>query len=91
MTTHTIDTLMALAERMAVAMAGNPDACELIDARSELRTALTEAFAPDCRTCDKLQDLGDNFACRTWGKEYATCTNRDQYQPAPKLVLWSTE
>lgn len=51
--THTVDTLMALAERMAVAMDGNPDACELIDARSELRAALTEALAKDVSLIDE--------------------------------------
>jgi hypothetical protein len=50
--THTIDTLMELAERMAVAMAGNPDACELIDARSELHAALTEVLGPETWTDD---------------------------------------
>jgi hypothetical protein len=61
---HTVDSLMALAERMAVAMAGKPDACELIDARSELRTALTEAlgFRP-------VQEPLPG-ACKTCGNEY---------------------
>lgn len=40
--------------------------------------------APDCRTCEHM-----NF-CYAY-TPYAACTNGDQYQPAPKLVLWRTE
>lgn len=39
--------------------------------------------APDCRTCEHM-----NF-CYAY-TPYAACTNGDQYQPAPKVVLWRT-
>jgi hypothetical protein len=46
------------------------------------------AEAPDCRTCKNL----DHGAC-TFGilTTYMRCTNGDQYQPAPKVVLWRTK
>ena len=41
----THDTLMALAQKMAVACVGRPDAVELIEARAALSTALSELAA----------------------------------------------
>ena len=40
--------------------------------------------APDCRTCT------NNCACKCHGRGNE-CTNGDQYQPAPEVVLWRTE
>jgi hypothetical protein len=48
--------------------------------------------APDCRTCRQFywsQFTGD-YRCH-FTKEGGVCTNGDQYQPEPKLVLWRTE
>ena len=45
--------------------------------------------APDCRTCWHLHtsDHGDSpYECTS----KSDCTNGDQYQPAPKVVLWRT-
>jgi hypothetical protein len=36
--------------------------------------------APDCRTCEYFKSV----VCES-------CTLGDQYQPAPKVVLWRTE
>jgi len=44
------------------------------------------AEAPDCRTCKNLKS---NLAGGHWCQ--FICTNGDQYQPAPKVVLWRTE
>lgn len=42
--------------------------------------------APDCRTCDyRSLDSDENDYC------LQKCTNGDQYQPAPAVVLWRTE
>jgi len=43
--------------------------------------------APDCRTCDKYDARGNAMG----HKCVQTCTNGDQYQPAPAVVLWRTE
>lgn len=43
--------------------------------------------APDCRTCENY-DAGGNAMGH---KCVMRCTNGDQYQPAPKVVLWRTE
>ena len=46
--------------------------------------------APDCRTCWHLHtsDHGDSpYECTS----KSNCTNGDQYQPAPSVVLWRTE
>jgi hypothetical protein len=56
---------------------------ELGVAVSELRS---RTQAPDCRTCEHIYDDGVGLAC-----DSALCTNGDQYQPAPKVVLWRTE
>ena len=40
--------------------------------------------APDCRTCE------NNCACKCHGRGNE-CTNGDEYQPAPAVVLWRTE
>ena len=42
--------------------------------------------APDCRTCENLGSCREDAK---WLRNY--CTNGDQYQPAPKVVLWRTE
>ena len=50
----------------------------------------TRKPAPDCRTCWHLHtsDHGDSpYECTS----KSDCTNGDQYQPAPKVVLWRTE
>lgn len=39
--------------------------------------------APDCRTCENLESCKEDAK---WLRNY--CTNGDQYQPAPKVVLW---
>ena len=39
--------------------------------------------APDCRTCNWKDYCKDGIEM--------PCTNGDQYQPAPKVVLWRTE
>ena len=44
----------------------------------------TRKPAPDCRTCE------NNCACKCHGRGNE-CTNGDQYQPAPDVVLWRTE
>jgi len=41
--------------------------------------------APDCRTCANV------VACMEVIGEITYCTNGDQYQPAPAVVLWRTE
>lgn len=41
---------------------------------------------PDCRTCTHLDRLP--HSC---GIASLRCTNGDQYQPAPRVVLWRTE
>lgn len=43
--------------------------------------------APDCRTCTDYDRLEGCLRA----PRYAVCTNGDQYQPAPKVVLWRTE
>ena len=43
----------------------------------------TRKTAPDCRTCNWLPECDDGMQLG--------CTNGDQYQPAPKVVLWRTE
>lgn len=48
--------------------------------------------APDCRTCEHMWidiELGNDES--TSRCDSALCVNGDQYQPAPKLVLWRTE
>lgn len=40
--------------------------------------------APDCRTCHYFTSSEGCFS-------FKACTNGDQYQPAPKVVLWRTE
>jgi hypothetical protein len=44
---------------------------------------------PDCRTCEHLSD-SKRYCSKSehWMKG---CTNGDQYQPAPAVVLWRTE
>ena len=39
--------------------------------------------APDCRTCNWLPECNDGMQLG--------CTNGDQHEPAPKVVLWRTE
>jgi hypothetical protein len=49
----------------------------------------TQPPAPDCRTCALFQG-----ECIAWDLTPAmdtVCTNGDQYQPAPAVVLWSTK
>ena len=48
---------------------------------------LKQSPAPDCRTCADYDRLE---ACLR-APRYGVCTNGDQYQPAPKVVLWRTE
>lgn len=43
--------------------------------------------APDCRTCSQYAHDDDHPQCKLWNG----CTNGDQYQPAPQVVLWRTE
>jgi hypothetical protein len=43
---------------------------------------------PDCRTCSNKSAGGYCIKSEHWMKG---CTNGDQYQPAPKVVLWRTE
>ena len=45
---------------------------------------------PDCRTCENFFDRqrkNNRYGCEF----LVTCTNGDQYKPAPKVVLWRTE
>lgn len=44
----------------------------------------TRKPAPDCRTCEFSNIMYDGEQCNN-------CTNGDQYQPAPDVVLWRTE
>ena len=43
--------------------------------------------APDCRTCEHR----DGTFCGNRIHRGIRCTNGDQYQPAPSVVLWRTE
>ena len=43
--------------------------------------------APDCRTCENLVRGVCSYEVLTGNR----CTNGDQYQPAPAVVLWRTE
>jgi hypothetical protein len=43
----------------------------------------TQPPAPDCRTCENLESCK---ADAQWLRNY--CTNGNQYQEAPKVVLW---
>lgn len=43
--------------------------------------------APDCRTCLHMA----HCKFQKIGVAYMNCTNGDQYQPAPAVVLWRTE
>ena len=43
--------------------------------------------APNCRTCEHSFDSYEKPNCMS----LEGCTNGDQYQPAPKVVLWRTE
>lgn len=49
--------------------------------------ALYPQPAPDCRACTQYAHDDDHPQCKLWNE----CTNGDQYQPAPKVVLWRTE
>ena len=40
--------------------------------------------SPDCRTCKFFGGCSYN----NWKRIERRCTNGDQYQPAPKVVLW---
>ena len=65
-----------------------PNGAELQDEIGQMMAdalnALYQPPAPDCRTCE------NNCACKCHGRGNE-CTNGDQYQPAPKVVLWRTE
>jgi hypothetical protein len=43
--------------------------------------------APDCRTCEDYEPEGNAMGYQC----LVNCVNGDQYQPAPKVVLWRTE
>ena len=47
------------------------------------------AAQPDCRTCEHLSD--SHRYCAKSEHWMQGCTNGDQYEPAPKVVLWRTE
>lgn len=47
--------------------------------------------APDCRTCERRYPEVDGAYGGYTNKCDMKCTNGDQYQPAPKVVLWRTE
>lgn len=53
----------------------------------ESASAYVSPPAPDCRTCTNYAHDEDHPQCKLWNG----CTNGDQYQPAPKVVLWRTE
>jgi len=42
---------------------------------------------PDCRACANFFDSDAGYNCAI----YLSCIQGDQYQPAPKVVLWRTE
>ena len=48
---------------------------------------LAQPPAPDCRTCEHR----DGTFCGNRIHRGIRCTNGDQYQPAPQVVLWRTE
>jgi hypothetical protein len=48
------------------------------------------APAPDCRTCQQYQE-DEGICLYPLNHGLKQCTNGDQYQPAPKAVLWRTE
>jgi hypothetical protein len=65
--------------------AGVPTWDALRDAILEMiNTAQQPAEAPDCRTCFKINVVDTVPLC-------SICTNGDQYQHVPKVVLWRTE
>lgn len=53
-----------------------------------VRSEKQPAPAPDCRTCEHFAYDPQNPQC---GLDWDGCTNGDQYQPAPSVVLWRTE
>jgi hypothetical protein len=59
-------------------------------ALAALRQVQAQPPAPDCRTCAQYQE--DEGTCLyPLYHGLKQCTNGDQYQPAPKVVLWRTE
>jgi hypothetical protein len=73
-----------------------PNGAELQDEIGQMMAdalnALYQPPAPDCRTCHSYDGEGLGGCLfpivNGWKKH---CTNGDQYQPAPKVVLWRTE
>ena len=51
----------------------------------------TRKPAPDCRTCERRYPEVDGAYGGYTNKCDMKCTNGDQYQPAPAVVLWRTE
>ena len=68
-----------------------PNGAELQDEIGQMMAdalnALYQPPAPDCRTCRHLFDWSGSYKCNALNE----CTNGDEYQPAPKVVLWRTE
>lgn len=55
----------------------------IADCAFAIRSEKHPAPAPDCRTCHYFTSSEGCFS-------FKACTNGDQYQPAPKVVLWRT-
>lgn len=57
---------------------------------AEMRKAMLQTLgiaSPNCRTCTDYDRLEGCLRA----PRYGVCTNGDQYQPAPAVVLWRTE